>query len=550
MASKRPFILEQLNQERLVKENDLQEITNPVMFNAGNGPTPDGLLSNEIFGITKDERSGIFAYIDLNEYFIQPYYYKIWLKIDKRLRSCIYETQNFKIDSSGYLVEDESGETGIKFLKKNIDKLKFKDSKKDEFIKALLDGKNKGILFTKKFIIIPPYFRDVNTNTDGKVGVGEINKLYVNLMNNIKSLAGSNDYGLSMAGGTRGRIQDIMLEIYNWFTIGETVVGGEHTGAGIFKKEGLMRRSVMAKTTDYSARLVLSAPNINVNSKADLMVDMNYSAIPLSAVCVIAYPYMIYYMRQMFNNEFNGKTYYNYISKSGETKQVELLDPQLEFSDERFDKELNEFIHGYSNRFKEVTIPNTENIKINMKFKGYCISEEEYNNGKRESDAVLERNITWLDILYMSAVAATEDKMVMITRYPMDSYFNQLYTMIHIPSTIETEPMVINGKFYKWYPKIRENEIGKNTSNKFIDTCSIANPYCGLMGADYDGDQVTVKMPYSVEANNELKKYLDSNAQFVTLSGQNGRVAGGEAIQAIYNLTLVLPETKLDEVQM
>ena len=113
MAVKRPFILEQLNQERLVKENELEEITNPVMFNAGNGPTPDGLLSNEIFGITKDERSGIFAYIDLNEYFIQPYYYKIWLKIDKKLRGCIYETQTFRIDSNGYLVEDESGDTGI-----------------------------------------------------------------------------------------------------------------------------------------------------------------------------------------------------------------------------------------------------------------------------------------------------------------------------------------------------------------------------------------------------------------------------------------------------
>ena len=43
--------------------------------------------------------------------------------------------------------------------------------------------------------------------------------------------------------------------------------------------------------------------------------------------------------------------------------------------------------------------------------------------------------------------------------------------------------MIINGKFYKWYPKIRQEDIGKNTSNKFIDTCSIANPYCILMGA-------------------------------------------------------------------
>lgn len=549
MAVKRPFILEQLNQERLVKENELEEITNPVMFNAGNGPTPDGLLSNEIFGITKDERSGIFAYIDLNEYFIQPYYYKIWLKIDKKLRGCIYETQTFRIDSNGYLVEDESGDTGIEFLRKNIEKLKFGNSKKDEFIKALLDGKKKGLLFTKKFIIIPPYFRDVNTTGDGRVGVGEINKLYVNLMNNVKSLQGSNDYGLSMAGGTRGRIQDIMLEIYNWFTIGETVVGGEHTGAGIFKKMGLMRRSVMAKTSDYSARLVLSAPNINVNSKEDLMVDLDYSAIPLSAACVIAYPYIIYYLRQWFNNQFGGKTFYSYIDKSGKLKQVELLDPQLEFSDERFDKEINEYVHGYSNRFKAIKVPNKENIELYLKFKGYYITQEEYENGKRESDFIMDRYITWVDLLYMAAVEATKDKMIMITRYPMDSYFNQLYTKANIYSTVETEPIVIDGIFYKWYPKIRQTDIGKNTSNKFIDTLSLANPYCGLMGADYDGDQVTVKMPYSVEATEELKKYVQSNAQFVTLSGQNGRVAGNEAIQALYNLTLVLPETKLDEVE-
>ena len=293
MADRR-FELEQLDQEKFVKVNELEPVTNPVMFNSINGNTPDGLLSNEIFGITQAERSGIFSYVDLGEEFIQPYYYKIWLKIDRNLRGCIYETQNFKIDSDGYLVADDNGETGIKFLKKNLDKLKFKKTSKDELLKALMDGKKKGLLFTKKMVIIPPYFRDVNTNTDGKVGVGEINRLYVNLLNTVKGLTGSNEYGLSMAGGIRGRVQDIMLEIYNWFTVGESIVGGEHTGSGIFKKFGVQRRSVMAKTTDYSARLVLSSAKINENSIEDLMVDMDHSAIPLSACCVIAYRISIY----------------------------------------------------------------------------------------------------------------------------------------------------------------------------------------------------------------------------------------------------------------
>lgn len=58
---------------------------------------------------------------------------------------------------------------------------------------------------------------------------------------------------------------------------------------------------------------------------------------------------------------------------------------------------------------------------------------------------------------------------------------------MHITSTIQTEPMVVNGKFYKWYPKIRQEDIGSNTSNKFIDTCQICNPYCKMMLADFDG---------------------------------------------------------------
>ena len=118
---------------------------------------------------------------------------------------------------------------------------------------------------------------------------------------------------------------------------------------------------------------------------------------------------------------------------------------------------------------------------------------------------------------------------------------------MRVLSTIETEPMVINGKLYKWYPKIKQEDIGSNTSNKFIDTCNVANPYCGLMGADFDGDQVTVKLVFSVEANEELKKFKDSNGQFITLNGINGRVADKEAIQAMYNLTLVLPDTKLTD---
>ena len=175
----------------------------------------------------------------------------------------------------------------------------------------------------------------------------------------------------------------------------------------------------MSKTTDYSVRLVLSAANINVDKKEDLMVDMNYSGIPLSAACVIAYPFMIYQLRQFFNNEFGGRLNYSYIDKSGQLQQTELDNPQIAFSDDRFDKELNEFIHGYSNRFKAVTVPNKDNKNIRLRFKGHSISEEEYKKGEVLDHNMIDRDLTWVDIFYIAAVAATEDKMAMISRYPI-----------------------------------------------------------------------------------------------------------------------------------
>ena len=62
-----------------------------------------------------------------------------------------------------------------------------------------------------------------------------------------------------------------------------------------------------------------------------------------------------------------------------------------------------------------------------------------------------------------------------------------------------------------------------------------------------DGDQVTVKAVYSLEANEELDKMMNSKAHFITLGAKNGRTSSNEAIQCLYNLTLVLPGTKLTD---
>lgn len=102
--------------------------------------------------------------------------------------------------------------------------------------------------------------------------------------------------------------------------------------------------------------------------------------------------------------------------------------------------------------------------------------------------------------------------------------------------------MVVDGKFYENYPDIKQEDIGADTSHMFIDSINLSNLYLEGMGGDYDGDQVTVKGIFTKEANEELDKVMRSNYNYIDAGGKGIRKASNEAIQSMYNLTLVLPD--------
>jgi hypothetical protein len=102
-------------------------------------------------------------------------------------------------------------------------------------------------------------------------------------------------------------------------------------------------------------------------------------------------------------------------------------------------------------------------------------------------------------------------------------------------------------KVYKRFPKIRQEDIGSNTSNMFVDTFHMSNVHLGSIGGDYDGDQVTIKGVYSEEANAELDRYMNSKSFMIGLNGECVRKTTKEGIQALYSMTMVLPGSNLTE---
>ena len=473
--------LEILDVEKFVANNECKPVTNPRAFVRDNIPSDDGLLSNTIFGITKEDRAGIFAYINLNGWFMDPSCYKAWIRLDKNVRNIVHGIGTWRVDDTGSIVEDPKGETGIDFLRKNLKKIKFKSSESiRRDIKIQYLDQNRDRIFLQKYIVIPPFYRDKNTGNSRTVGLGGINKLYNDLIIASNAILTTQDYMFDASDAMKARVQEIILNIYDWFCGNNNSNINVETGVGLSGKMGILRRANMSKTANFSSRLIISAPELKVEAPEEMMVSFDYSAVPLAAAIAEFRDFVLFHTKRFFENEFMGTESYPIIDKDGNLKYVIPEDPNITFSDERIKREMERYLHGYNNRFVPVEIPiegTTEKYYIQFKGKGTIGTSD-------NPEAIYQRPLTWCDVFFIACTEAVKDKQILITRFPIDSFSNQITTGIVLSSTKEVEPMYIKGVYYKYYPKIRKEDIGTNTSNKFVDTMKMSNLYLPGMGGD------------------------------------------------------------------
>lgn len=413
--------LEILDVERFVKVNEsTKPISNPRAFMKDNIPSSDGLLSNEIFGITMEDRAGIYGYIDLHGTFIDPSCYKALIRIDSKFRNIVHGIGTYKIDEKGDLVEDPNGKTGLDFLQKNIKKINFKSSssvKRD--IKITFIKKNIDKMFITKFIVIPPFYRDKNSGASRTVGLGGVNKLYNNLIVSTNALTATQDFMFDASDSMKGRVQEQMLGIYDWFCGNTNSSINTDPGVGLSGKMGILRRANMSKTANFSSRLVISASELKVEKPENLMVDFKNTAVPLAAAIAEFRDFVMFHTKRFFENEFNGVESYPIVDKDGNLKYMIPKEPEIMFSDERIKKEMDRYLHGYNNRFipVEIEMEDAEPGKnYYMQFKGRTNTPDE---AKQNPEAIFHRRLTWCDIFFIACTEATKDKQLLITRFPI-----------------------------------------------------------------------------------------------------------------------------------
>lgn len=452
--------LKMLNMDEFVKDNNLQEITDPIYLEHKR-PTPNGLFSYEIFGISQYDRSTIWAYIDLGARFLHPLAAINFKKYGSVYENIIYGLKNYKM-VNGEFVEDPEGDTGIDFLYDNYDKIKWRETPSitsTERIKFLKQGKDK--IFITKFPVCPPFYRDINDNAN--VGIPVVNEMYKKIIS--QSIALKRRGSFAFFGNlTKANIQHTLVDILNHYV--DLVKG----------KGGILRQSVMGKNIDYGTWLVLSAPKINGERYTDMMVDFDHFGYPLAAILSMFKPFIFRAVKEFFENEFSRSGKYSAIDKRGRIVSLDLIDPEIEYSDDFINKKIAQFINGHSTRFESIKIPkNEQGIDAYMVLTGRFGASPEISS----------RPMTWTDLFYIIATQETKNKHVMQSRHPIEHFYSVAYCKIRVMSTIETIPANIDGIEYKWYPLVRPDE---DSSNAFVNTLSPCNVYLAAEGGDYDGD--------------------------------------------------------------
>lgn len=520
--------------DKMIEDNNLPEVSDPILFKNGIEPTDEGLLSPFIFGETAAERKRQHAYINLGRKFFNPVLYEIIIKLDKNLELVAQGNGVWNIEADGTLMQIQDPQdqrynennTGLAWLVDNFRKIKIKDtgnSNRKKTIKMINDLTDDE-LFVQKWIVIPLFYRDVTINERSVID-SDINKLYESLIRLSKSL--SNEI---LEVGRHLTLYKIQRTLCEFKALAQALISG---------KNGHLQRAILGKAVDYGGRGVISVPTLNgAEVPEDCIVDVEHSGIPLSYCISLGYPFMIKYVSEWFEEQFRNQTHIPVLMKDKEGKPTivyEEIDDQLEYYTQKYiEKKMEMYKQTYgAERFEPIMIKLKNGKEAPMIFPGKWYG----NPNDPRSNTIVNRPMTWTDVFYIAAENSLSDKYCYITRYPLEDYFGTYPSRVAVLSTIKTIPVIIDGKVYPHYPLIDLSLPKEKLATQFVDTFMTSNFNVTQLKGDYDGDTISAKILFSIEANDEADEQLNAIKNYVTIQGKLVKTVGNESILTFYNMT-------------
>ena len=459
--------------DKFIKVNKLENsIVTDAHYLSRGYPTPGGVLSHEIFGSSVEDRKEKMGIINLHGKYMTPLAAKKLPAYDRKLNAILTSTTRYRFENGDLIPDEEGGRTGPSFLYEIWGKYKPKEKTSittkevEKYFQMSRD-----VLFIEYLPVIPAFFRDVNSQTGGKMSLAKINSVYSKIITLAENLNSFSDVFGLLKPQTEARLQSAIVEVYDMLVI-EKIKGSP-------AKFGMLNRFWQSKSVTYTARMVITAPILTTETIDDMPVKFGYANVPLIYVCSTFFPFIIHELKNFMDSEFiRGGKYPSFDPKTGKLEYITIEDT---YDENDITNMVTKFLNSPSTRFDPVPVPGLygEN-KDRQMFMAIV--------GKSMKDATsISRPATVTDILYIAAVEVAKDKAALFTRYPLDSYQGQIPMKIHVASTIRTTPVQIGDQTYQFYPIVEGDP-----SNAFVETLGFSNTYLEGFNGDLTVSKVMV----------------------------------------------------------
>lgn len=541
-----PLNIHLLDVQADIQRHNYGQVTSPFIYESSSKEfAKSGLFSEDIFGqIGSPQRLSQFGYIDLKTPVFHPIVYAnlislkaFYAEVLSRKAYAVFDSQakDFVRAEEG----DEGADTGFKFFLSHFHELQFERNEsvsRNTKVEQIEQARRTYTSLMSKCLVIPAQLRDVDPNSS-RLDPDSINKIYISLLNYTNALPDTPEIS-SIYDGIVFSIQKKVHELYQYIL------------DMVSAKFGYFQRKYGSRNLALGTRNVISPAPLDAKSPDDpRQLKVDEIGVPLFEACKAAMPLFIYHSKTSFlNHVFNASS-----------DQVTLINPKTcdllyqpisedeknkFISSDGIEKLVNLF-KDREFRFKPMTCK-TEDNKYYYLFMVYdegtritvCRSVSSIRNQLAASHRIFDpkklRPMTYAEFMYIVAFFATRGKHATVTRYPADNIGSTVPCIVHLLSTNPSrtvEIMVGDGGFSVPLPEYPI--LGKG----FNDSVSLHADIIGGLGADFDGDTVSLSLLLSEEANTECQKHITSEGRWFTASGKPA--AGFTYMEAmpIYNLT-------------
>lgn len=516
------FNVKVMDVEDFVKRHLCQEvkstfITEPSSYRYHS----EGIFSEEIFGqLNTPDRLRRFGYIDLKTKIITPVLFRmIKLLAPWHIEVMAGRQKAFFNEATGELIKSTNtdGDTGFSFYMDVFPKIQFAKSKsisRSEKIEVL-DKTRKTSIYIK-YLVEPAGLRDISEDQSGRQTIEDINKLYIQLISYTHAL--QNNPTSRVYDPIRFNIQSKAVEIYSYL---DNMMDG---------KRGFLRGQFGHRSIALGTANVITATSYSANSPKDpQFLKPTETRIGLYQCMKGTQPLIIHYLKTLFfdltfGTDLNQTAVAVTDPKTLQVVYIEISDKEREsFTTEDAVISMISRYQSYDFRTLPVVVydHNGSPFYLRMLYDtgrsiGMFSSIDDLKASVPDYKKEYIRPMTYVDMFYIATYPALKGKHAFVTRYPVLGDGSCYPSEVHIATTTPARTVKLhdlkNAQDLFTLPEYPI--IGK----PYVDGVSLASPRLAGLGADHDGDRVSINFVLTDDGNDECREYLDSPRSMVDTS--------------------------------